>query len=113
MGITTSEMAMIKASPRCRQALEKSTSVLRPNGKIVLMLLNHASPFFKKRFRDSSSYVSKIKQADLKAMENVIAHSFTVCTEYFLGMEGERLLARANTTDAALYIILGTKLALL
>jgi SAM-dependent methyltransferase len=96
-----------------QRALEKSAPVLRPSGKIVAMLLNPASSFFKERFRNPNSYVSKIKHTDLKAIEDVIAHRFTVCTEYFLGMEGERLLARANTMNAALYIISGTKRALL
>jgi hypothetical protein len=68
----------------CRRALEKSASVLRPNGKIVVMLLNPASTFFKEKRRDPNSYVSKIKHVDLEVVEDVIAGSFVVHTEYFL-----------------------------
>jgi len=94
-----------------QKALEKSASVLRPNGKIVLMLLNPASPFFKERFRDSSSYVSRIKHTDHKAIEDTVARSFAVHTEYLLCIAENEVSAAANETDAALYIILGTKRA--
>jgi len=94
-----------------RKALEKSASVLRPNGKIIVMLLNPESKFFKDRFHDPGSYVSKIRHTDLKAMEDVIAGSFAVRTEYFLGVKDNEVFESANAADAALYIILGTKRA--
>jgi ubiquinone/menaquinone biosynthesis C-methylase UbiE len=94
-----------------RKALEKSASVLRPNGKIVLMLLNPASSFFKERFRDSSSYVSRIKHTDQKAIEDTVARSFAVHTEFLLCIDENEVSGAANETDAALYIILGTKRA--
>jgi len=94
-----------------RKALEKTASVLRPKGRIVVMLLNPASTFFKERFRDPSSYVSKIKHTDQKAIEDAVARSFTVHSEYFLCVDGNEVSAAAKESDASLYIILGTKRA--
>jgi wyosine [tRNA(Phe)-imidazoG37] synthetase (radical SAM superfamily)/SAM-dependent methyltransferase len=92
-----------------RKALEKSASVLRPNGKIVIMLLNPASLFFKERVRNPSSYVSKIKHVDLEVMEDVIAGDFVIHTEYFLRVEGNEVYKNASETEAVLRIILGMK----
>jgi len=94
-----------------RKALEKTASVLRPKGRIVVMLLNPASTFFQERFRDPSSYVSKIKHTDQKAIEDAVARNFTVHSEYFLCVDGNEVSAAAKESDAALYIILGTKRA--
>jgi len=94
-----------------RKALEKTASVLRPNGRIVVMLLNPASTFFQERFRDPNSYVSRIKHTDQKAIEDAVARSFAANTEYFLCIDGDDVSAAASGTDAALYIILGTKRA--
>ena len=75
------------------------------------MLLNRESTFFKDRFHDPGSYVSKIRHTDLKAMEEVIAERFAVRTEYFIGVKDNEVFESANAADAALYIILGTKRA--
>lgn len=92
-----------------RMAIKKTVAVLRPNGKLVVMLLNPASTFFKRKFQDPGSYITKIKHTDLKAMEDTIAENFTVHSEYFLCIDGDDVSSGANTTDAALYIISGTK----
>ncbi|RPH93307.1 class I SAM-dependent methyltransferase [candidate division KSB1 bacterium] len=93
-----------------QQALGRSVSILRPNGKIILMLLNPASVYFQKRFHDPDSYVSKTKHTDLQAIEDTLAESFTVHPEYFLDIKGREVSETATVkTDAALYILLGTK----
>jgi SAM-dependent methyltransferase len=90
-----------------RKAIEEAARVLRPDGKVIVMLLNPQSTFFKDRFRDPGSYVSKIRHTDLKAMEDVIVGSFAVRTEYFLGVKDNEVFESANAADAALYVILG------
>lgn len=92
-----------------RSAMNEASRVLRSNGKVIVMLLNQESAFFKDRIRDPNSYVRKIKHTDLKAIEDVIARSFAVQTEYFLGVKGETVFESADVTDAALYIIVGTR----
>jgi len=94
-----------------RMALERTAFALRPNGRIVVMLLNPASTFFRERLRDPDSYVSKIKHTDQNAIEDEVARSFMANAEYFLGIDGDDVSATASGTDAALYIILGTKRA--
>jgi ubiquinone/menaquinone biosynthesis C-methylase UbiE len=92
-----------------RSALEAATGVLRPEGTIVAMLLNPESAFVKGRHHDPGSYVSKMKHGVLKDIEDEIAERFAISTEYFLGVKGNRLIESTGATDAALYVVTGTK----
>ncbi len=93
-----------------RQVLEKSASVLRPGGRIIVMLLNPESVFFKERLRNSDSYVRRIRHADTRDIERALAVSFQVQAEYLMGVEQGRLFESRDPHRAALYILRGTKL---
>lgn len=92
-----------------RAALEESSRVLRPGGRIVAMLLNPASGFFRQRRGDPASYVSGIRHADPAALEKAAAGRFDVRGEYFLRLEGERASPACGEPDAALYVFSGVK----
>jgi len=92
-----------------RRALQKSTAVLRPKGKIVVMLLNPQSAFFKERSMNPDSYISMIRHKDLGQMERVIAEYYVIRTEYILGVNGEKIFASKDPCEAALYAIVGEK----
>ncbi|APG24897.1 MULTISPECIES: class I SAM-dependent methyltransferase [Syntrophotalea] len=91
------------------RALEKTVPVLRPGGRLILMLLNPASKFFQKKQGEPGSYVAGIRHTDLKAMKNAAARYFSVRSEYFLGIEGDAISREADREHAALYVILGTR----
>jgi ubiquinone/menaquinone biosynthesis C-methylase UbiE len=92
-----------------RKAIEKTERVLRPDGKLIVMLLNPASFFFRDRFINIRSYVRKIRHKDINEIERVIAEKFQVQTEYFLGVKGESIFESRDAAEAALYIITGFK----
>ena len=92
----------------CRKAVEKTAQVLRPTGKLIVMLLNPQSAFFKEKVRDPNSYVQKIRHTSLKKIERAIANHFDIQTEYFMGVRGEKLFESREITEAALYVIRGT-----
>ncbi len=91
------------------KATREASRVLRPGGNLIAMLLNPESAFFKERFSDPDSYVRRTLHTDLAAIQEVIAESFAVRTEYFLGVSGDRLLESANADTAALYVVRGAK----
>jgi len=92
-----------------RKAAEETSRVLRPEGTLLVMLLNPESDFFKRKMSNPNSYVRKIKHTELKGIEDVIAEYFNVHTEYRLGVKGDIVFASRNATDAVLYIIRGKK----
>lgn len=93
-----------------RQALEKSALVLRPGGRIVVMLLNPESVFFKEKLRDSDSYIRKIRYANIRDIEKTMTEDFQVRAEYFMGVKQGRLFESRDSDYAVLYAISGTKL---
>jgi wyosine [tRNA(Phe)-imidazoG37] synthetase (radical SAM superfamily)/SAM-dependent methyltransferase len=92
-----------------RKALEEASRVLRPDGKLVVMLLNPESEFFKNRFRDPGSYVSRIKHTALKDMKDAISQDYDIRTEYLLEVKGETIHRSAKAKEAALVVIRGRK----
>ena len=92
-----------------RKAIEKTARVLRPDGKIIAMLLNPESGFFRDRIRNVNSYVRKIRHKDINEIERRIAEKFQVQTEYYLGVKDGEIFESRGTADAALYIIRGRK----
>ena len=93
-----------------RKALEKSFSVLRPNGRIIALLLNTESSFFKEKLLDPASYVRKIRHRDILAIENEMKRNFHVRGEYFMGVKDGELFESSDPRQTMLYSIRGTKL---
>jgi SAM-dependent methyltransferase len=90
-----------------RKAIERTTRVLRPEGALLVMLLNPESDFFKEKSRDPNSYIRKIRHTSLREIEDVIAENYSVQTEYLLGVKGGVLFESQDVTDAVLYILRG------
>ena len=94
---------------RYEQAIKQSARVLRSDGKLLMMLLNPESKFFKEKAQKPDSYINRIKHKNLTAIETAVAKYFFVKTEYFLGIEGTRLFQSGDSQEASLYIIKGIK----
>jgi ubiquinone/menaquinone biosynthesis C-methylase UbiE len=92
-----------------RRALQQSFKVLMPGGRIVIMLLNPQSDFFKQRRREGDSYVNMIRHTNLQKMEKVTKELFDIKTEYILGVRGEKIFASKSPDETALYVIIGKK----
>ena len=95
-----------------RKAVKKTAYALRPDGKLIVMLLNPESAFFKEKVRNPASYVSKIKHTNLEEIEKAIAEHFSIQTEYFMGLREEDVFESRNSNEAALYVIRGARKAL-
>lgn len=102
-------IASLQFIKKYKQAIRQTARVLRPKGKLLAMLLNPQSPFFKERFKNPDSYINKIKHTNLRQIERAIAKYFSVQTEFFLGIEGEQVFQSSDPNLASLYIIKGEK----
>jgi ubiquinone/menaquinone biosynthesis C-methylase UbiE len=92
-----------------RKAIEKTAQVLRPAGKLIVMLLNPQSAFYKEKAQDPASYVRKIRHTNLEEMEREIAEHFQIQTEYFMGVRDGNIFRSQATDEASLYVIRGTR----
>jgi ubiquinone/menaquinone biosynthesis C-methylase UbiE len=92
-----------------KQAIKQTARVLKPGGKLLVMLLNPQSRFYKEKVSNPASYVSRIKRTDLKELERTIAEYFSIQTEFFLGIRGRQILESRQPDLAALYVIKGKK----
>jgi ubiquinone/menaquinone biosynthesis C-methylase UbiE len=90
------------------EAIKQTARVIRAGGKLLAMLLNPQSQFFKEKTNNPASYVNKIKHTDLREIERTIAEYFSVQTEFFLGIKGQQIIKSQNPNLASLYVIKGT-----
>ncbi len=102
-------VASMQFIERYKQAVKETARVLRPDGKILAMLLNPDSEFFKQKFKKAESYINKIRHTDLNEIEKSIAEYFSVDAEYFLGIHGQNIFETNNPALASLYVISGKK----
>jgi len=102
-------VASVQFIERYKQAVQQSARILRSGGKLLIMLLNPESEFFKEKTKNPDSYINKIKHTDLKEIEKTIAEYFSVQTEYFLGIKGKQIFQSRDSNVASLYVIKGTK----
>lgn len=94
-----------------RTAIGRTYDVLRPGGRLIAMLLNPASAFFRQKMADPTSYIRRIRHADISGIGSTMARYFSLRTEYFLGISETEVYKAQKSTDAVLYIIDGTKMA--
>jgi len=102
-------VASIQFIERYKEAIKQSARVLRSGGKLLIMLLNPESEFFKEKAGNLASYINKIKHTNLAEIERTIADYFSVQTEYFLGIRKTKMFQSQHPNLAALYIIKGKK----
>jgi len=92
-----------------KQAIKQTARVIRYNGKLLVMLLNPESRFFKEKTGNPDSYINRIKHTNLKEVERAIAEHFSIQTEFFLGIKGQRIFESQRPNLASLYVIKGKK----
>jgi len=102
-------IASLQFTDKYKKAIEQTARVLRSGGKLLAMLLNPQSQFFKEKTNNSTSYVNKIKHTDLRKIERTIAEYFSVQTEFFLGIKGQEIFESRQPNLASLYVIKGKK----
>ena len=100
-------VASLQFIERYKEAIKQTTRVLRAGGKLLIMLLNPESSFFKERTSDPASYINKVRHTDLRDIERAVAEDFTIETEYFLGIEKTKIFQSENRNVASLYVING------
>ena len=102
-------VASVQFIEEYKQAVKETTRVLREGGRLLVMLLNPQSEFFKEKTGNPASYINKIRHTDLKEIERTVAEYFSVKMEYFLGIRGMEIFQTEDPDLAALYVMKGRK----
>jgi ubiquinone/menaquinone biosynthesis C-methylase UbiE len=93
-----------------KQAIQETARVLKPNGKLIAILLNPMSEFFEMKRRQADSYINKIKHPYLAPIKKAIQKQFSLIkTEYYLGIRNEQIFESQDPKSAVLYVIQGIK----
>jgi len=102
-------VASLQFIEKYKEAIKQSAHILKSGGKLLVMLLNPDSEFFKEKMKKPDSYLNKIKHTNLKEFEKSIAAYFSIKAEYFLGIKGQNIFETRNPNLASLYVITGKK----
>jgi len=102
-------VASLQFIERYKNAVKETARVLKPRGKLLVMLLNPESEFFKEKIKNPDSYISRIRHINLKEIENTIEEYFSIETEYFLGINGMKIFASRDYNVTSIYVIKGNK----
>jgi len=100
-------VASLQFIERYKEAIKQTVRVLRASGRLLIMLLNPESEFFKEKTRNPASYVNKIRHTDLREIEGAVAEYFSIKAEYFLGIDGTNIFQSEDSNVASFYVTKG------
>jgi len=94
-----------------KKSIDEAVRVLEPEGKLVVMLLNPESEYFKAHMQKEDSYFRKIKHTNLMEIKSYISKFYQISKEeYFLGIRGQQVFDSSDKRFTSLYVVIGEKL---
>jgi len=92
------------------RALDEAKRVVRKEGKVLALVLNPESGYFREKSEKKESYFNKIRHKSLEKLSENFKKRFNgVEGEYFLGIQGEKVFESEDREKAAIFAIKGTK----
>jgi ubiquinone/menaquinone biosynthesis C-methylase UbiE len=89
-------------------ALKEIYRVLKPNGKIVFLILNTKSKYFQKQSERVNSFFQKIAHDHLTVL-HYVQMSFKIKQGFMLGIDGLKVFETSDPDWAAIFTIVGKK----
>lgn len=91
-------------------AVKEIARVTKPYGKILAMMLNPKSEYFKQEIKKPDDYFRRIKHTNLKEIRDYISQFYPITKEdYFLGIKGQHIFDTDDERYASLYVVVGIK----
>ena len=92
------------------KAVREIARITKPNGKILVMMLNLKSEYFREEIKKPSAYFKRIKNTDPKEIRDYISQLYTITKEEkFLGIKGKRVFDTDEARYASLYVVVGLR----
>src|SRR3989344_1048338 len=93
-----------------QRAIQEAYRVTKPNGKLLVMMLNPESEYFHEHMQREDSYFKRIKHVDIREMRDYISRYYQVTkAEYFLGIREQQTFDTHDKRFASLYVVVGRK----
>src|SRR3989338_1109822 len=92
-----------------RKAIEEAARVLEKGGKLIVMMLNPESEYFKIHFQKPDDYFRTIKHTNTEEIWRWASNFFELQGEYFLGIRSNEVFDSSDRSFAALYVIKGMR----
>ena len=94
-----------------KKAIRETHRVLKVKGKVLILMLNPKSRYFKDEYADNNSYIRKnIRHTDVKEIKAFASQYFFIeDEEYFLGIKAGEIFDGSDPQLASLYILEGMK----
>jgi len=93
-----------------KKAVEEIVRVTKQRGKILAMMLNPESEYFKEEIKKPGDYFKKVKHVNPEKIGAHISHFYTITKEeYFLGIRSQNIFDTGDKRYASLYVFVGIK----
>jgi ubiquinone/menaquinone biosynthesis C-methylase UbiE len=93
-----------------QKAIEEMARVTSPEGRILVIMLNPKSEYFKEETKKSRDYFRRIKHTDPKEIRDYILRFYAITEEEnFLGIRGKRIFNTDKEKNASLYVVVGIR----
>ena len=93
-----------------KRAIREARRVTRTNGKLLVIMLNPESQYFKEQRDFKDSYFRNVKHINVQEIKDYISEFYRVTKEEcFLGITGEEIFETSDKKFASLYAVVGIK----
>ena len=94
-----------------KKAIQEAYRVLKSNGKVLILMLNPQSTYFRERYQKNDSYIRQnIKHTNIAMIRHYVRRYFNIKNkQYFLGIKNQKLVDSTDPHIASLYVLEGLK----
>lgn len=93
-----------------KRAIREARRVTRPHGKLLVLMLNPESQYFREQAADEDSYFRRVRHTNIGEIKGCISQFYKVIKEeYFLGIRDNDIFETSDERYASLYAVVGEK----
>ena len=90
-----------------KKAIDEASRVLVSGGKLIVLMLNPQSAYFKEHYSKEGDYFKTIKHMEYSSIVDYASKLFELHTEYFLGINQGDVFESNDAHTAAIFVING------
>jgi ubiquinone/menaquinone biosynthesis C-methylase UbiE len=93
-----------------KKAVREAWRVTRQGGKLLVLMLNPESQYFREQSEDKDSYFRRVLHRDVGEIRDCISELYAIVKEeYILGIRGTEVFETHDKNFAAMYAVVGRK----